>query len=97
VAGSLTRRYHGPLVAALDPPLGRTLLVAEPETVTYDGLSGRSPPIAGAGAVDPTGYVTIERFTLEGTTPVGTYATSCLGPDARSSQVHIVVTSSRTR
>ncbi|MGL5877529.1 MAG: glycogen debranching enzyme N-terminal domain-containing protein, partial [Xenococcaceae cyanobacterium] len=26
VAGMLTRRYHGLLVAALDPPLGRTLL-----------------------------------------------------------------------
>ena len=27
VAGSLTRRYHGLLVAALKPPLGRTLLL----------------------------------------------------------------------
>ena len=26
VAGTLTRRYHGLLVAALKPPLGRTLL-----------------------------------------------------------------------
>src|SRR5882724_8066650 len=28
VAGSSTRRYHGLLVAALNPPAGRTLLVA---------------------------------------------------------------------
>src|SRR5215470_18535110 len=28
IAGLLTRRYHGLLVAALKPPLGRTLLVA---------------------------------------------------------------------
>ena len=27
VAGVLTRRYHGLLVAALQPPLGRTLLL----------------------------------------------------------------------
>ena len=29
IAGVLTRRYHGLLVAALDPPLGRTVLVAK--------------------------------------------------------------------
>jgi glycogen debranching enzyme len=28
-AGLLTRRYHGLLVAALQPPLGRTVLVAK--------------------------------------------------------------------
>ena len=28
IAGTLTRRYHGLLVAALKPPLGRTLMVA---------------------------------------------------------------------
>ena len=38
VAGLLTRRYHGLLVAALKPPVGRTLLVAKlDETVEYDG------------------------------------------------------------
>ena len=36
VAGLLTRCYHGLLVAALDPPLGRTLLVAKlRETARY--------------------------------------------------------------
>jgi glycogen debranching enzyme len=38
VAGSATRRYHGLLVAALQPPLGRTLLgVHVHETVAYGG------------------------------------------------------------
>jgi glycogen debranching enzyme len=38
VAGLLTRRYHGLLVAALQPPVGRTLLVAKlDEIATYDG------------------------------------------------------------
>jgi predicted glycogen debranching enzyme len=76
VAGSLTRRYHGLLVAALDPPLGRTLLVAKAdETVAYDGsvVSLATNRWVG-GAIDPTGYVGLERFALEGTTPVWTYA-----------------------
>lgn len=39
VAGLLTRRYHGILVAALQPPLGRTLLVAKlDETAAYYGV-----------------------------------------------------------
>jgi glycogen debranching enzyme len=39
VAGLLTRRYHGLLVAALQPPLGRTLLLAKlDELVEYDGM-----------------------------------------------------------
>src|SRR5438105_2743123 len=76
VAGSLTRRYHGLLVAALEPPLGRTLLVAKvEETAAHDGLvlSLGVNRWAG-GAVDPHGYRAIERFRLDGTTPVWTYA-----------------------
>ncbi|HSD52347.1 MAG TPA: amylo-alpha-1,6-glucosidase [Candidatus Methylomirabilis sp.] len=76
VSGLLTRRYHGILVAALKPPLGRTLLVAKlDETVEYDGL--RRPLFSNRwadGTVDPHGYREIERFRLEGTTPVWTYA-----------------------
>src|SRR5262245_8627702 len=38
VAGLLTRRYHGMLIAALKPPLGRTLLVAKfDEQASYNG------------------------------------------------------------
>jgi glycogen debranching enzyme len=33
VAGLLSRRYHGLLVAALQPPLGRTLLLAKLDEV----------------------------------------------------------------
>jgi glycogen debranching enzyme len=76
VAGTPTRRYHGLLVAALEPPLGRTLLAAQVhETVTYDG---QSLPLAtsrwASGAVAPDGYRHIESFRLDGTTPVWTYA-----------------------
>ncbi|MGD8489651.1 MAG: glycogen debranching enzyme N-terminal domain-containing protein, partial [Anaerolineae bacterium] len=39
IAGVLTRRYHGLLVAALQPPVGRSLLLAKvDEVVTYNGL-----------------------------------------------------------
>ena len=76
VAGLLTRRYHGLLVAALQPPLGRTLLAAKlDETVTYNG--SQYPLFANRwanGIVDPSGFYHIERFHLEGTTPVWTYA-----------------------
>ncbi|MBI4609784.1 MAG: glycogen debranching enzyme family protein [Candidatus Rokubacteria bacterium] len=76
VAGTLTRRYHGLLVAALKPPLGRTLLVARvDETVDY---AGAPYPLFtnrwADGTVEPHGYRHIERFRREGTTPVWTYA-----------------------
>ena len=76
VAGIPTRRYHGLLVAALRPPLGRTLLVAQVhETVTYDGHACELATCRWAGGlVDPTGHRHIESFRLEGTSPVWTYA-----------------------
>ena len=72
----MTRRYHRLLVAALEPPLGRTLLVAKvDETLAYDGatLALATNRWAG-GAVDPLGYRAIEHFALDGTTRVWTYA-----------------------
>jgi predicted glycogen debranching enzyme len=75
VAGLVTRRYHGLLVAALAPPVGRTLLVSKlDERVHYDGLSRPLFTNRWAdGAVDPTGYRDLERFSLDGTTPVWTW------------------------
>src|SRR5438874_13124526 len=72
VSGNLTRRYHGLLIAALHPPVGRTQLVAKlDEAATYDSANY---PLAtnrwASGAVDPKGYLNIESFRLEGTTPV---------------------------
>ncbi len=76
LAGTLTRRYHGLLVAALPPPANRTLLVSKiDEVVEYDGQSYAlgSNRWAG-GAIDPAGFVHIERFHMEGTVPVWTFA-----------------------
>ena len=75
-AGTSTRRYHGLLMAALQPPTDRTLMVAGvDETVHY---AGTGFPLATnrwlSGDVSPRGYLNIESFHLEGTKPVWTYA-----------------------
>lgn len=82
VAGMLTRRYHGLLMAALQPPLGRTLMLAKiDETVEYEGIypqSGRFYPLYvnrwANGKLEGNGCNFINRFHLEGTTPVWTFA-----------------------
>ncbi len=76
VAGSLTRRYHGLLFAALKPPLGRTLLVSKlEETALYDGVACElSTNRWAGGSIHPQGYLNMESFHLEGTTPVWTFA-----------------------
>lgn len=76
VAGLPTRRYHGLLVAALKPPVGRTVLVGGlHERIEYDGATYELSTARWAdGAVAPAGYRLIERFYLDGTTPVWHYA-----------------------
>jgi len=76
VAGSQTRRYHGLLVAALQPPVGRTQLVsAIDETVHYAGADfSLATHRWASGAVDPQGFLLLEDFHLAGSTPVWTYA-----------------------
>lgn len=76
IANLLTRRYHGLLIAALKPPLGRTLMLAKmDETALYNG---RAYPLYTNrwldGTVEPEGYHYIERFELQGTTPVWRFA-----------------------
>jgi len=89
VAGLLTRRYHGLLIAALRPPLGRTLLLTKlDETAAYDGhtyplFANRwAVPIPALrherrrewAGIEPIGFHHLERFHLEGTTPVWIFA-----------------------
>jgi predicted glycogen debranching enzyme len=76
VAGTTTRRYHGLLVAALQPPVKRTVLVnALDETVRYRGTSfSLATNRWKSGFVSPSGYLQIESFHLEGSKPVWRYA-----------------------
>lgn len=75
VAGVNTRRYHGLLVAALAPPVARTLLVAKvDEAVEVDGASYE----LGAneyhdGTLSPRGFTYLLGFRLDGTVPTWTY------------------------
>jgi predicted glycogen debranching enzyme len=75
IAGSTSRRYHGLLMAALQPPVGRTQLVAWMDEIVRQG--GAEFALAthrwASGAVEPKGFQYIEKFCLEGTTPVWTY------------------------
>lgn len=76
LAGIPTRSYHGLLVAALTPPVARTVLVAAmDEWVNY---AGTRYPLStfefGGDSIAPAGYRHLESFRLEGTLPVWTYA-----------------------
>jgi len=76
VAGVLTRRYHGLLVAALKPPVGRTLLVAKIEEIV--SVAGQTFELSTDcwhdGTIAPQGWARTERFHLEGAVPVWTFA-----------------------
>ena len=76
LALTLTRRYHGLLIAPLAPPLGRQLVFAKADATVTDGdrhWSLFSNRWAG-GVLAPQGHVSIESFTLIGRLPVWVYA-----------------------
>jgi 4-alpha-glucanotransferase len=76
IAGTLTRRYHGLLIAPVHPPLGRRLVVAKADATLTDGE--RSWPLFtnrwGSGTVAPRGYLQLESFRLDGRIPTWIYA-----------------------
>src|SRR6266481_494653 len=76
IAGGMSRRYHGLLMATLHPPVGRTQLVAWVDEIVRHG--GAELALAthrwASGAVEPKGFQHIEEFRLEGRTPFWTYA-----------------------
>lgn len=76
VAGANTRRYHGLLVAALSPPVGRTVLVAKVDATAH--YLGRDYALGANeyadGTLAPQGYQLIVSFRLEGNLPVWVYA-----------------------
>ena len=72
IAGSLTRRYHGLLIAPVASPLGRRLLLAKADATLIDGE--QSWPLFTnrwkSGDVAPAGHVRIASFHLDHTIPV---------------------------
>ena len=75
VAGTPTRRYHGLLVAALDPPVARRLVVpALGLEVRYRGIDYRLATYRWAsGARDPDGRRYIAGFAIVDGVPTWTY------------------------
>ncbi|MGH7045722.1 MAG: amylo-alpha-1,6-glucosidase [Stellaceae bacterium] len=76
IALSLTRRYHALLVAPVEPPLGRVLLLAKADARIIEG--GRTHPLFAnhwaSGAVEPRGQLMLESFHLDGSIPVWRFA-----------------------
>jgi predicted glycogen debranching enzyme len=75
IAGSLTRRYHGLLIAPVASPLGRRLLLAKADATAFAG--SRTWPLFTnrwkSGAICPAGHVRIGSFHLDCSVPVWTY------------------------
>ncbi len=65
LCGMHTRRYHGLLVAALNPPGGRTLLVAKlEEQISVGGCTYALSTNEYPGAFHPEGYRSLREFAL---------------------------------
>ncbi|MGF1535008.1 MAG: amylo-alpha-1,6-glucosidase [Elainellaceae cyanobacterium] len=71
VGGTLTRAYHGLLIAALNPPVDRTLLVTKvEETVQCDGKTvALSSNHWAGGSTSSEGHRQIQAFFLDGAIP----------------------------
>jgi predicted glycogen debranching enzyme len=76
VAGANTRRYHGFLMASLNPPVQRTLLVAKVELrAQYQGVeTDLSANEFAGGAISGQGFVHLESFAVEDGIPIWRYA-----------------------
>jgi glycogen debranching enzyme len=85
IATTLTRSYHGLLIAPLVPPLGRYLVVTRADATLVDGAH-QWPLFANrwsSGAIEPRGHVHIESFHLDGRMPVWTFAIGALRLEQR--------------
>ena len=78
VCGANTRRYHGLLVASLNPPTQRMVLVSKlEETLTVEDTRYELSASQYPGAVNPTGFRFIEKTDGSGNTFTARYS----GPD----------------
>ncbi len=77
IIGLNTRRYHGLLTAAIDPPVGRAVLLSKLEETLVVG--GREYPLSAnqyPGVVHPEGYLRLVEFRLE-PFPTFVYEAAC--------------------
>src|SRR5579862_7320376 len=66
IIGLNTRRYHGLLVAATTPPVGRSVLLSKlEETIVIDGRRYELSANQYSGTIYPTGYQYLEQFRLD--------------------------------
>jgi len=66
VSGSHTRRYHGSLVAATKPPLGRAVLLSKcEETIVIDGERFEISTNQYPDTIHPEGYRLLTQFRLD--------------------------------
>jgi predicted glycogen debranching enzyme len=66
VSGIHTRRYHGLLVAATRPPLGRAVMLSKvEETLIVDGVKHELSANRYPGKVHPTGFEYLTSFRLD--------------------------------
>ena len=90
LSGIPTRRYHGWLVAALAPPVDRTVLVAGLDEWLVAGE--RRIPLSSFefadGAVAPDGWRALESFELDGSLPVWHFADDDILLERRAWMVH---------
>jgi predicted glycogen debranching enzyme len=85
ITGLKTRRFHGLLIAATKPPVGRMVLLSKvEETLVIDGgrydLSTNYYP----NVVHPTGYSLLEEFRLG---PFPTFVFEVRGVEAERSKI----------
>src|SRR5512135_3220340 len=73
IVGLNTRRYHGLLVAATKPPVGRIVMLSKlEETLVVDGARYELGVNQYPGAIHPQGYAYLKSFRLA-PYPVFTY------------------------
>jgi len=85
VAGSLTRRYHGLLIAPVGGPLERRLILAKADATLL--LDEHAWPLFTNrwqdGVVAPAGHVNLESFLLDGRMPVWRFTFGDVGLEMR--------------
>jgi predicted glycogen debranching enzyme len=88
IPGLNTRRYHGLLIAATKPPVGRMVLLSKmEETLIIDGRRFELSCNRYPGAVHPQGYIYLKQFRLD-PFPVSVYEADGLELEKSVFMVH---------